>query len=149
MSIVSRRRLWVLLVAAVMIGSVTAAADASGTHREFIDQRCQPVFGFCWSTSYEDQKVDLVMESADHGGSYQVCVTAPRGGEACRSIHLHRRPDGPHGDAGFRSRVVFSKSFKSEGAGLYRVIWQGQRLNAAISPTLFFELTANGRPSRR
>jgi hypothetical protein len=128
----------------------TAAAQAAPPPgREFIDQRCDGVFGFCWSTSYEGTDVDLVMESADRGGRYQVCVRSPRGREACRPIKLRRRPDGPHGYAGFRNRVVFARSFRFEGAGIYGVVWKGYPLEDAISPLLQFELGADGEPRGR
>lgn len=139
-------RLLPLSLAAMVLLPATVGHAAD---REFLDQRCDQALGLCWSTAYEGPNVALVMESDDHGGEYQVCVRSPRGNEACRRIKLRRRPPGPHGDAGFRNRVIFSRSFKFDGAGLYRVVWRGYPFEAAISPPLFFELGPNGKPLRR
>lgn len=127
---------------------MTAATLAAGTGSpgQIHDSVCNEVLAFCWSTVYEGAKVDLVMESDNHGGRYHVCVEAPDGTEACRQIQLHRRPDGPHGFAGFRNRVVFSKSFKFLGAGRYLVVWKGGATNSPISPDLTFDLGPNGKP---
>jgi hypothetical protein len=135
--------MWPAVLAALLAAPI-ALGHAAG--RQFVDQRCEPVLGLCWSTAYEGSNVALAMKSDDHGGRYQVCVRSPRGKEACRPIRLHRRPPGPHGYGGFRNRVIFAKSFKFGGAGLYRVVWRGYPLEDPISPTLFFKLGSNGKP---
>jgi hypothetical protein len=132
-----------VVLVALLLAPVAIARD-SGRH--FVDQRCTATLGFCWSTAYEGSNVALAMESSDHGGSYKVCVTSPRGEAACRPIKLHRRPPGPHGDAGYRSRVIFAKSFEFEGAGLYRVVWKGASIESPVSPKLYFRLGSDGKP---
>jgi hypothetical protein len=104
------------------------------------------VQGFCWSTVGEGKSVFLIMESEDRGGTYQVCVTPPRGTAACRPVRLRHRSPGPHGYIGFAGRVDFEKSFEASGAGQYLVKWKSYPVALPLSPVLAFTLQANGDP---
>jgi hypothetical protein len=136
--------LLILALGSALMPTTTTAAG-TGSPREIHNSACNAALAFCWSTVYEGARVDLIMESDDRGGRYNVCVEAPDGTEACRPIQLHKRPNGPHGFAGFRNRVVFSNSFKFLGAGRYRVAWKGGAINAPISPVLTFDLGPTGK----
>jgi hypothetical protein len=133
----------VFLVGVALLAA--AAASAAGGKRHYFDQRCEPVRGICWSTAAEGGHVLLIMESANHGGEFQLCVTPPRGKGACRPVALRHHPPGPHGSVGFVGRVDFEKSFKPAGAGQYLVHWKSVQ-GFPLGPTLTFRLRANGEP---
>ena len=122
------------------------AVAASGTGRFLFDQRCDHASDLCWSTVAEGSSVYLVMQSPDHGGRYQVCVTPPQGRGACRPVSLRHRPPGPLGYVGFAARVDFAKSFTATGSGQYVVRWKSYPAGLPLSPALAFELGPDGMP---
>jgi hypothetical protein len=127
-----------------VVGLGSAGADQ--VHRDFLDQRCDHVSDLCWATLAEGGSIFLTMESPDHGGEYQVCVTPPRGKRACRPVELRRRPPGEHGHVGFAARVDAGKMIGLSTGGQYRVRWFSFPSRIPVSPTLAFTLRAGGEP---
>lgn len=126
-----------------VLASVTVISSASATvggQTHVIDERCSFVYGICWSIDAEGGDTYAVMQSEEHGGQFQVCVSPPRGKRVCRPIRLHHRPSGPHGYVGFANRVDLQKLFGLTIKGEYRVTWLSYPGGLPLAPSLYFVL---------